>query len=63
MELLTAKELFGRSVSTAVATRTCVSCKTKTGKNHFKDSLGSYEEYLQDGLCHICSDELLSPVS
>jgi hypothetical protein len=56
-----AKEFFGRTVNTAVRTKTCVSCKGKTGKDYFR-SLKDYQEYLEDGLCQICNDELNSLV-
>ena len=59
---LSAKELFGRTVKTAVATKTCVSCKRYTDKSFF-DTPEGYKEFKEDGLCHACVDELNSPVS
>lgn len=52
-----AKEFFGRSLKTAHATRTCVSCKSKATRSTFVDE-ESLAEYKETGLCQECQDEL-----
>jgi len=52
-----AKEFFGRSVKTAQATSTCVSCKGRATKLTFKTP-EEYAEYKEIGLCQKCQDEL-----
>lgn len=59
--LVLAKEMFGRSLTSALAHRICISCKGKALKDSFRTS-PAYTEYLDDGLCQKCQDEIFAPV-
>jgi hypothetical protein len=52
-----AKELFGRTLKTALAKRICVSCRASVKKSFF-ESDKAYESYKEDGLCQSCQDDL-----
>jgi hypothetical protein len=56
-----AREVFGRSLASALVHRQCVSCMEKCLKDSFRTLL-SYREYMHDGLCQVCQDEIWAPV-
>ena len=51
------KRLFGRTLKTALTTRTCIYCKRPAKKALFRRE-EYYQEYLQIGFCQLCIDTL-----